>query len=127
MILFPMLKDTAKWDSYQREFMAVVRYQNVHTISHSTFFHSTVEEVTLFEKKQAFVYAVFVKTLKLDEGQALVRKHTGNAQKIYGALTAEMKHSTKAELDADTLLDYIITPRFNDGKWKGTSHAYILH
>ena len=127
MTLFPILKDTAKWDSYQREFLAMAHSQNVHIITDSTFVPSTPEEVALFEEKQAFVYAVFVKTLKLDEGQALVRKYTGNAQKIYSTLIEEMKHSTKAELDADTLLDYVITSRFNDGKWKGTSHAYILH
>ena len=57
----------------------------------------------------------------------MVKKDTGDAQKIYSALTAEMKHSTKAELDPDTLFDYILTSSFIDGKWKGPSHAYILH
>ena len=36
-------------------------------------------------------------------------------------------HSTKAALQASTLLSYITTVTLSDGNWKGTTHAFILH
>ena len=35
--------------------------------------------------------------------------------------------STKASIDASSLLTYLTTTRLGDGKWKGTTHAFILH
>ena len=64
-------------------------------------------------RKTSFFYVLFIKTLKLDEGQALLRKYSSNAQKICSALIKEIKHSTKAEFNSDSLLDYIITSHFN--------------
>ena len=52
--------------------------------------------------------------------------HTSDAQKIYSALAEDMKHSTKTDFDADSLLDYIITSRFEDGNWKGTSFGIFF-
>ena len=38
-----------------------------------------------------------------------------------------MTSSTTAEISSDDLLEYILTSCFNNGKWKGTAHGYILH
>ena len=38
-----------------------------------------------------------------------------------------MTSSTTAEINSDDLLDYILTSQFNDRKWKGTAHGYIIH
>ena len=35
--------------------------------------------------------------------------------------------STKATLDASSLLQYITTVKLGDGTWKGGCHAFILH
>ena len=35
--------------------------------------------------------------------------------------------STKASMEASSLLSHITTSKLDDGKWKGTTHAYILH
>ena len=50
-----------------------------------------------------------------------------DAQAIYKELKAKMMSSTTAEISLDDLLEYILTSHFNDGKWKGTAHGYILH
>ena len=52
------------------------------------------------------MYAVFEKTLLTDKGKALVRKHqhSFDAQKIYDELSEYAKKSTKATMDAASLL-----------------------
>ena len=36
-------------------------------------------------------------------------------------------YSTKAALQASSLLSYITSVTLGDGSWKGTTHAFILH
>ena len=75
------------------------------------------------------MYAVYEKTLQTDKEKALVcqHQHSFDAQKIYKELSEYVKHSTKATMGASTLLSYITTTNLSDGKWKGTTHAFILH
>ena len=75
------------------------------------------------------MYAVFEKTLLTDKGKALVRAYqkTYNAQIIYKELQQYALQSTKANMDASSLLAYVTTSNLGDGKWRGTTHAYILH
>ena len=75
------------------------------------------------------MYAVFEKTLHTDKEKALVRKHQQlfDAQKIYDELSEYTKNSTKATMDAASLLSYITTSTLGDGTWKGSTHAFILH
>src|SRR5687767_90441 len=80
-------------------------------------------------RKQKYMYVVFEKTLLTDKGKALVRAHqkTYNAQLIYKELQDYALLSTKATMDASKLLSYITTLSLGDGKWKGSTHVYILH
>ena len=75
------------------------------------------------------MYAVFEKILLTDKGKALVRLHqqSFDAQKIYKELSDYAMKSTKATTDASSLLSYITTSNPADGKWKGTTYAFILH
>ena len=75
------------------------------------------------------MYAVFEKTLLTDQGKTLVRDHQCkyNAQTIYRELCAYAFISTKATMDASSMLCYITTTQLGDGSWKGTMHAFILH
>ena len=129
MTLFPVLRDAAKWDSFEREFEAVARSQNLQNVLDDNNTPSTLDESKLFEEMNAYLSAIFVKNLKLDDGQALVRTYQKDkdAQAIYKELKAKMTSSTTAEISSDDLLEYILTSRFNDGKWRGTAHRYILH
>ena len=38
-----------------------------------------------------------------------------------------MTSFTTAEINSDDLLEYILTSHFDDEKWKGSSHGYIIH
>ena len=66
----------------------------------------------------AYLYVVFVKNLKIDDGQALVQTHQKdkNSQAIYTELKTKMTSSTTAEISSDDLLEYILTSYFNNEK-----------
>jgi hypothetical protein len=54
--------------------------------------------------------------------------HTkADAQSIYAELLQYALKSTKASLDSATLLAYITSAKLSDGKWKGRTHALVLH
>ena len=75
------------------------------------------------------MYVVFEKTLLTDKGKALVRQHqhSFDAQRIYKELSVYATQSTKASMNASSLLLYITSTNLGDGKWKGTTHTFILH
>ncbi|HEY9709440.1 MAG TPA: hypothetical protein V6D48_14650 [Oculatellaceae cyanobacterium] len=122
-------KDDAAWDNWNRSTIAQARAQDVEEVLNPSYIPTTKEETDLFGEKQKFMYAVFEKTLLTDKGKALVRAYqkTYDAQQIYKELQEYALLSTKATMDASSLLSYITTSNLGDGKWKGTTHAYILH
>ena len=126
---FPTLKDDAAWDNWNRSTTAQARAQDIADVLDPSYIPSTQEDIALFLEKQKFMYAVFEKTLQTDKGKALVRKHqySFDAQKIYDELSEYAKKSTKATMDAASMLSYITTTSLADGKWRGTTHAFILH
>jgi hypothetical protein len=75
------------------------------------------------------MYAAFERHLQTDKGKALVRAHHTNAdaQAICKELSEYPLQSTKASLDSATLLAYITSAKLGDGKWKRTTHAFVLH
>ena len=83
----------------------------------------------MFLEQQKFRYAVCEKTLLTNKGKALVRHYqlSFDAQAIYKKLSAYAKLTTKVTMNASALLSYITTTMLEDGKWKISSHAFILH
>ena len=126
---FPTLKDDATWDNWNRSTIAQARAQDIDVVLDPSYIPTSQDERQLFLEQQKFMYAVFEKTLLTDKGKALVRtyQHTFDAQSIYRELSAYAMHSTKAALQASSLLSHITTVTLGDGNWKGTTHAFILH
>jgi hypothetical protein len=126
---FNVLKDDTAWDNWNRGTIAQARAQDVADVLNPNYVPVTQEELNLFDKKQKFMYALFEKTLMTDKGKSLVRTYQlqYDAQKIYAALQDFALHSTKANLDASSLLQYITTATLGDGNWKGGCHTFVLH
>ena len=126
---FTALKDDGAWDNWHRATTAQACAQDVSEILDMTYQPPGPSEAMLFDEKQKYMYAVFEKTLLTDKGKALVRLHQRkyDAQSIFKELSEYALKSTKASLDASSLLTYITTTTLGDGKWKGTVHAFILH
>ena len=126
---FPSLKDDNAWDNWNRSTVAQARAQDIIEVLDPLYTPKMVDDMHLFLEKQKFMYAVFEKTLLTDKGKALVRQNqqSFDAQQIYKELSAYAMHSTKAAMTASSLLSYITSTNLGDGKWKGTTHACILH
>lgn len=126
---FPLLKDDNAWDNWNCSTVAQARAQDIIEVLDTTYTPKTVEDMHLFIEKQKFMYAVFKKTLLTNKGKALVcqNQHSFDAQQIYKELSAYVMQSTKAAMNASFLLSYITGTDLGDGKWKGSTHAFILH
>jgi hypothetical protein len=83
------------------------------------------------EVKQAYMFAVFEKTLLTDQGKADVREYEkkSDAQSIYRRISEYAIKSTKASLKASTILSYITSCKLGEGSaWRGpTSSSFLLH
>jgi len=126
---FSLLKDDSAWDNWNCSTVAQARAQDIIEVLDPLYTPKMVDDMHLFLEKQKFMYAVFEKTLLTDKGKALVcqNQQSFDAQQIYKELSAYAMHSTKAAMTASSLLSYITGTNLGDGKWKGTTHAFILH
>ena len=107
--LFPILQDIVHWDNWHREFLTQVKLQGCKEVLDETYTPSTAEEIRLFSKQNLYIYSVFERVLKIDDGRDLVRKHheDHDAQEVYTSLKAFATESTAASLNAADLLTYI--------------------
>jgi hypothetical protein len=129
MSYFPTLKQDKQWDNWNRATIAQAQAQDVSNVLNPKYSPNDPTAIALFHEQQKYMYAAFERHLQTDKGKALVRAHhsTSNAQAIYKELSEYALQSTKASLDSASLLAYITSAKLGDGKWKGTTHAFILH
>jgi hypothetical protein len=129
MSYFPTLKQDKQWDNWNRATIAQARAQDVSNVLDPKYTPTDPTEIALFQEQKKYMYAAFERHLQTDKGKALVRAHHANAdaQAIYKELSEYALQSTKASLDSATLLAYITSAKLGDGKWKGTTHAFVLH
>jgi hypothetical protein len=127
--LFPRLKTDKGWDSWKRTVVTQARMQDVSEVLDPTYVPSTPTMRLLFDEKQKFMYAVFDTVLQNDQGKAYVRQYTDtfDAQKVYKLLCEYSTRSTKSSLDSTELLQYLTSTKLGDGKWKGSTHSFILN
>jgi hypothetical protein len=84
----------------------------------STYKPTTTEDKALFEVKQTYMFAVFEKTLLTDQGKAYVREYEKESdahQSIYRRISKYAIKSTKASLEASTILSYITSCKPQQG------------
>jgi hypothetical protein len=72
---FTVMKDNKQWDSVHRTLIAQTNYQDVADVLDPAYVPKTVEEISLFEEKQKYMYSVLEKILQTDEGKVIVRSH----------------------------------------------------
>jgi hypothetical protein len=127
--LFPILQDEALNDIWHRAFLNQARAQDVQQVLDHTYIPILAEDIDLFQEKQKYMYAVLSTKVKTDRGQAIVRKYdiTFDAQNIYEELTEHHLRSTKASIDASTILTYITSAKLGTGAWNGNTETFIIH
>jgi hypothetical protein len=127
---FPILKDDKQWDGWNRSHNAQARAQGVEDVMNSTYKPTTTEDKALFAVKQTYMFAVFEKTLLTDQGKAYVREFEkeSDAQSIYRRISEYAIKSTKASLEASTILSYITSCKLGEGSaWRGPTASFVLH
>jgi len=107
---FPTFSNDKQWDSFNLELKALCRVHNLHKVLNPAYKPSTVDDKDLFDRHQAFLYMVFVKTLLTDKGKQLVREYqtTYDAQTIYKLLSQTYNESIKADTSANDKLTWLI-------------------
>jgi hypothetical protein len=125
----PVLKDDKQWDLWNQDTKAQARSQDIIDVLLPSYKATTQEEITLFDEKQKFMYAVFMKTIQTDTGKSHVRANeaTYDAQNIYKLLTTHASTSTKAAMDSTSIMSYITSVRLGDRKWRGSSNGFVLN
>jgi len=82
----------------------------------------------LFDAHQTYVYSVFL--LKVKESflkDIIINQNNGQGQDIWEEITFACENSMSVEVKANALLQYITSVKYDDGKWRGTSKAFIIH
>ena len=125
---FSKFQNHRDWDNYNRHLIAVSRAQGVYDVINLAYSPNTTQQ-PLFDEMQKFMYAVFESTLFTDTAKALVRKYESSfdARSIYRDLFDLMQDSTQATIDSSQLMSYVVSSRYDDGSWRGSTHSYILH
>ena len=95
-----------------------MKAQNVYNICDPNYVSPTdPDEHAVDSRKQDYLYAVFHKVLKTSSGMELTTKHekdADKASKIWAALLQRAQESTDATINAQSLLEYIMTASIAD-------------
>ena len=124
---YHVIKDDRFWEKWRREFTSTARVENVDRILDPKFVPQPGADTELFNEQQKYLYDVLLRALQSDKGKAIVRKHQerADAQRICAEIFDFWATSTTASLSASDIMKYITSARIDDGKWRGTSEAFI--
>jgi hypothetical protein len=76
----------------------------------------TPDDLTLFQEKQKYLFAVLESKVLTDRGKALIwdHEHDFDAQKVYQKLKAYHLQSTKAKMESSVILSCITSARLSE-------------
>jgi len=125
---FPTMKSIKQWDNWQCVFIVTAEAQRGSNFLNLQYIPAMAAEAQLFDVHQMYLYAVLLQTVKDLSLIAIVINYMNRqVQDIWCNITNAAKASTLAEIKANSLLQYITSVKFDDGKWRGTSKDFIVH
>ena len=100
MSIFKEMKRTKEWEQWDTQFRADVTTQGLSNVLDPNYIPATYDDKMLFREQQHYMYAVFIRVLKMDKGKAIVHKYKGtfDAQSIYCELQEYASKSIQASL-----------------------------
>ncbi len=127
--LFDAFKNDDGWDNYKRSLEIQARAQNVSNVLDDSYVPTTNDDKELFQEQQKYMFSVFEKTLKTQNGLNILRSHHNNsdAQQVWKELCQKYVKSTRADIQAGNLMTYISSAKLGDSSWKGTTEDFIIH
>jgi len=121
-------QDIEQWDNWKRVFEATAKAQWVNNVLDLKYNPSNPAEGQLFDTQQNYIYAVLLNTVKDSFLKSIIINHNNrNVQDCWEKIIAACESTTSAEIKANSLLQYITSVKFDDGKWRGTSKDFIKH
>ena len=75
------------------------------------------------------MYQIFLTNLLIDKDKEIVRKYNQyfDAQSIWKEYSDHCMKSTAAQINTSDLLTYITSVCIDDGSWRGSTGAFIIH
>jgi len=124
--LFPVLKDKAFFQQFDRDFKIEADAQGIIEITDPNYEPKSPEEKELFNLKQRYAYSVLRRCLKTDFGIMQVRAlaSTRDAQEVYRRVSEDALKSTTAIKTATDLEHEINELKLND-RYRGTYEGFL--
>jgi len=125
---FPEIKGNKQWDNWQWVFIATTQAQGVSNVLNLKYNPGSAPSKKLFNAHQNYVYSMFLLKVKEAFLKDIVINHNNQeVQIIWEELTFACKNLTLADFKANSLLQYFTSIKFDDGKWRGMSKAFIFN
>lgn len=129
--LFPTLKDDAFHTKWTETTTVIAKSQLVDNVLDVSFYPLPAQE-ELFYLQCNFMLSVWAQVLNTDKSKSILKKHLElkkktAAQDVWRELQEYFKNSTTGKDQTEKYHNYCANTKINGGKWKGSSHSYILH
>ena len=126
--VFPTLKERKEWKTYKIALESQAKAQRVFEVLDPDYVPPTTpDEKELFQEKQTYMYAVFIRTLKVDFAKKATLDFPQDAQKVYKEVCRIAEQSTTAKAHSSVLLSQITSLRWGNAGFTGTAQGFILH
>ena len=70
--VYPILKDERKFDTFETEFLAMVRTHDIEEVFDPNYTPNNLNDTYLFKEKQNFAYAILLRSIQTDKGRTAV-------------------------------------------------------
>jgi len=128
MSSFPTIKNIEQWDNWRQIFEATAKAQGVNDVLDLKYMPSNPTKAQVFDAHQSYIYAILLNTVKDSFLKSIVINHNNRkVQECWEKIITACEASTSAEIKANSLLQYITSVKFDDGKWRGTSKDFIIY
>ena len=129
--LFPRLENDAFHTKWTENTKVIAKAQLLQRVLDKSF-QPTVAQEELFHLQCDFMMGVWTKVLQTDKSKSILATHIASnkntaAQDVWEDLQHYFKNSTVGKDQIEKYQNYCANTKINDGKWKGTTHSYVLH
>lgn len=126
---FPDLKQDNKWRSWRDLVLNILKLQDLVEVVDTSYVPTDPEELDLYERKNSFVFIMFLKKIQTAMGLHIVRsyQHTQDARSAWVDLNEHYANSTSARLGKDALMRWLTTVNLKNMRWNNTYQDFIIY
>ena len=119
-------RDESQWQKGKEKFETTIQSQNLYHLIDEDFNPTNKD---LDKLQMNWLYKVMQDVFVAGSAKAIVTAHIEDkdTRAIWKEICETLKTNMTSELKSQTILTYLSSTRLNDGKWRGTEEAYVLH